>query len=85
MKEKLSRFGSWLLKEYKGLPKEYKQYIVAGLCIILGAAIPWNVFGSFGSYIQAGLVIGGALLIFKETKKRGKKKKSKKKKKRGKN
>lgn len=61
--EKRNNFYAWVKTKWKDLPQTIKQLIIALVLIIAGSQFPWGIIGEFGSYIRAGLILGGIFMI----------------------
>lgn len=62
-KDLIKRFFGFMGKIWDAVPSEYRKYIVGIWLIIIGNLPVWRLF-SFGSYVQAGCILGGILYMF---------------------
>lgn len=61
----LRRFFGFLKRGWVSLPSGYNKYVLGGLMFIVGVFPVWSLV-SWGSYVQAGCIIGGILFMFSD-------------------
>ena len=54
---------SKIIENFKKLPRMVQTGVMALFLIMLSEWIPWEWFGEMGSYIQAGMILGGIFML----------------------
>lgn len=56
-KKKTKKKESWV--------QQVRRFALALGLIVAGVAVPWSVIPEYGSYVQAGLTVGGVFYLLK--------------------